>query len=299
MQNGDTHAIDYDRHIYSNTRALRSDSDLYTFSFPWKPWTKGQAIAEGALIQEYLDEAVEEQGIAPHIKFNHKVHAMDCARRAGYHPPVKNRSGGLEARWLPTQLGSALVRFRRTLLGVLFVKYCSLAARVGARKLLLGATEKQLPRGHLTWRPTLCPRTRTPPLVAAAGARRATPTFIPGAAGGPGERASRRAASRRVTERSIASSERRGAELPPPTSSSPPRGSRRRVGGNARIAVDAARPAHIPDLYSWKGAMFEGLPNLFYAFGYVDASWTPRRRRLGAAGGPHDPAARPPRASRR
>ncbi|KAJ2967452.1 hypothetical protein NQ176_g9655 [Zarea fungicola] len=30
----------------------------------------------------------------------------------------------------------------------------------------------------------------------------------------------------------------------------------------------------IPELYSWKGSMLEGLPNLFYSFGYVDASWT-------------------------
>jgi cation diffusion facilitator CzcD-associated flavoprotein CzcO len=56
---------------------LRSDSDLYTFGFPWRPWTDGPAIAEAPLILEYLKGAVHDTGIDKSIKFNHKVTGMD------------------------------------------------------------------------------------------------------------------------------------------------------------------------------------------------------------------------------
>src|ERR1700753_1718865 len=52
---------------------IRSDSDLYTFGFPWRPWTEGPAIAEAPLILKYIKEAVEDTGIDQHIKFHHKV----------------------------------------------------------------------------------------------------------------------------------------------------------------------------------------------------------------------------------
>lgn len=46
-----------------------------------------------------------------------------------------------------------------------------------------------------------------------------------------------------------------------------------RLGGGIAIAVDGA-PYAIPAHYAWKGLMLEGLPNLAFAFGYFDASWT-------------------------
>lgn len=51
---------------------IRSDSDLFTYSFPWHPW-KGQAIAPGYEILQYLKEAAEENGIDTRTKFNHRV----------------------------------------------------------------------------------------------------------------------------------------------------------------------------------------------------------------------------------
>jgi len=52
---------------------LRSDSDLYTFGFPWRPWTDGPAIAEGPLILEYMKEAIRETGIDKAIKYRHRA----------------------------------------------------------------------------------------------------------------------------------------------------------------------------------------------------------------------------------
>lgn len=51
---------------------IRSDSDLYTFGFKWKPW-RGAAIATGAEIMAYLGEAVLEQKLADHIQFRTAV----------------------------------------------------------------------------------------------------------------------------------------------------------------------------------------------------------------------------------
>jgi cation diffusion facilitator CzcD-associated flavoprotein CzcO len=53
---------------------LRSDSDLYTFGFPWRPWTDGPAIAEGPLILGYMREAIQETGIDKNIRYRHKAH---------------------------------------------------------------------------------------------------------------------------------------------------------------------------------------------------------------------------------
>ena len=54
---------------------IRSDSDLFTFGFAFKPWTSDRAIAEADLIRGYLHETVDEYRLAPHIRFGHHVTA--------------------------------------------------------------------------------------------------------------------------------------------------------------------------------------------------------------------------------
>ncbi|KAG6009233.1 hypothetical protein E4U43_000030 [Claviceps pusilla] len=56
---------------------IRSDSDLYTFGFPWRPWEAKQPIARGPLILDYLQESAAQTGIDKKIKFNHRVKSMD------------------------------------------------------------------------------------------------------------------------------------------------------------------------------------------------------------------------------
>lgn len=51
---------------------IRSDSDLYTFGYDFKPW-HGQPIATAAEILRYLNEVVAENQLAPHIRFKHWV----------------------------------------------------------------------------------------------------------------------------------------------------------------------------------------------------------------------------------
>ncbi len=52
---------------------VRSDSDMHTLGFNFKPWTAEQSIADGPSIMEYLRETVAEHGLAPHIRFGHLV----------------------------------------------------------------------------------------------------------------------------------------------------------------------------------------------------------------------------------
>ncbi|CAI6337982.1 unnamed protein product [Periconia digitata] len=56
---------------------IRSDSDLYTFGFPFNPWTKPNPIATGESIVEYLHETVEKYDIDRKIRFKHRVNSMD------------------------------------------------------------------------------------------------------------------------------------------------------------------------------------------------------------------------------
>lgn len=51
---------------------IRSDSDLFTFGFKWKPW-RGVAIATADEIMTYLAEAVSEQDLERRIRFNSLV----------------------------------------------------------------------------------------------------------------------------------------------------------------------------------------------------------------------------------
>jgi cation diffusion facilitator CzcD-associated flavoprotein CzcO len=51
---------------------IRSDSDLYTFGYRFKPWTSAP-IATAAEIRTYMGEVIDENGLGPHIRYRHKI----------------------------------------------------------------------------------------------------------------------------------------------------------------------------------------------------------------------------------
>lgn len=52
---------------------IRSDSDMHTLGYNFKPWTEQKAIADGPSILNYVRETAAENGIEPHIRYGHKV----------------------------------------------------------------------------------------------------------------------------------------------------------------------------------------------------------------------------------
>src|SRR4051794_33808825 len=51
---------------------IRSDSDLYTFGYRFKPWTSAP-IASGEEILKYMGEVIEENGLGRHIRYRHRI----------------------------------------------------------------------------------------------------------------------------------------------------------------------------------------------------------------------------------
>lgn len=56
---------------------IRSDSDCFTFSYDFKPWTSNQLIGDGELILGYLREAATETGVDKQITYGKKVVGAD------------------------------------------------------------------------------------------------------------------------------------------------------------------------------------------------------------------------------
>jgi monooxygenase len=56
---------------------IRSDSDMFTLGFRFKPWRSATSIADGASIKAYVREAAVENGIDRHIRYRNRVLAGD------------------------------------------------------------------------------------------------------------------------------------------------------------------------------------------------------------------------------
>lgn len=56
---------------------VRSDSDMYTFGYSFRPWTDDQDIASGDAILKYLHDTVAEYDVEKEIRFGHRVQALE------------------------------------------------------------------------------------------------------------------------------------------------------------------------------------------------------------------------------
>jgi monooxygenase len=52
---------------------IRSDSDMFTLGYSFRPWTEAKAIADGPSILTYIRDTAREHGVEEHIRFNHRV----------------------------------------------------------------------------------------------------------------------------------------------------------------------------------------------------------------------------------
>lgn len=56
---------------------IRSDSDMHTLGFRFKPWKEAKAIADGPSICKYVNETADEHDIRSHVQFGHKVQSAE------------------------------------------------------------------------------------------------------------------------------------------------------------------------------------------------------------------------------
>src|SRR6478752_4850788 len=52
---------------------IRSDSDMYTIGYAFRPWAGAKAIADGESIREYIEATVADEDLAPRIQLNTRV----------------------------------------------------------------------------------------------------------------------------------------------------------------------------------------------------------------------------------
>jgi len=52
---------------------IRSDSDMYTFGYAFRPWTDGSVFADGPNIKNYAQSTADQNGISEHIRFKRRV----------------------------------------------------------------------------------------------------------------------------------------------------------------------------------------------------------------------------------
>jgi cation diffusion facilitator CzcD-associated flavoprotein CzcO len=74
---------------------IRSDSDMHTLGYNFKPWRNPKAIADGPAIREYIQETAAENNIEPHIRYQHLVTRMEwSSKEAAWTLTVKRADTG-------------------------------------------------------------------------------------------------------------------------------------------------------------------------------------------------------------
>lgn len=89
---------------------IRSDSDLYTFSYEFKPWNSSNAIAGGREIKDYIAETADEYDIRSQINFGRKVLSCEwSSAEALWTITARSRDGGAaevrRCRWIFSATG--------------------------------------------------------------------------------------------------------------------------------------------------------------------------------------------------
>ncbi len=62
---------------------IRSDSDMYTLGYSFRPWRDGKAIADGGLILNYVRDTAREEGLESAIRFHHRVQRIAWSSATG------------------------------------------------------------------------------------------------------------------------------------------------------------------------------------------------------------------------
>ncbi|WP_372965920.1 flavin-containing monooxygenase [Marinobacter sp.] len=77
---------------------IRSDSDMFTFGYKFRPWTGAKVLADGASIKQYLIDTAEEKEVEKHIRYGLAVKTADwsSAERCWTLKAINEQSGETE-----------------------------------------------------------------------------------------------------------------------------------------------------------------------------------------------------------
>ncbi len=79
---------------------VRSDSDMHTLGYRFKPWLHEKSIADGPSIWDYVHETADEYKIHPHIRFRHRVMAADWnSATARWTVTAHDQESGVDVRF--------------------------------------------------------------------------------------------------------------------------------------------------------------------------------------------------------
>lgn len=82
---------------------IRSDSDMNTFSFPFRVWRDAKSLADGPAILDYIKTTAAEFGIDKHIRYNTRVKGLSWDSSSGRWTVTVDANGQtqqLVARWV-------------------------------------------------------------------------------------------------------------------------------------------------------------------------------------------------------
>ena len=89
---------------------IRSDSDMFTLGYAFRPWKDSKAIADGADIRAYIRDTAREYGVEDKIRFHHQVLSAEWSTEAARWTVTARRSDTgetvrLTCSWLSTCSG--------------------------------------------------------------------------------------------------------------------------------------------------------------------------------------------------
>ncbi|MFD0364929.1 flavin-containing monooxygenase [Nocardia sp. GCM10030253] len=77
---------------------IRSDSDMYTFGYGFRPWIGTKVLADGPHIRQYIEDTAAEYGVTDHIRFGRKVTTARWSTESGLWTveALDEQTGGIE-----------------------------------------------------------------------------------------------------------------------------------------------------------------------------------------------------------
>ena len=75
---------------------IRSDSDMHTLGYDFKPWIAEKSIADGDSIRDYVNQTADQYGVREHIRFQHNLVAANwCSEQSQWHLSVETGPNSL------------------------------------------------------------------------------------------------------------------------------------------------------------------------------------------------------------